>query len=65
MQAALALWDRFHGFGETKPMLEQVVVLELVQRTTEAALLRGLLRRGCRARILAAAAPPRSRWKGP
>ena len=52
MQAALALWDRFLGFGETKPMLEQVVVLELVERTAETALLRGLLRRGPMAECL-------------
>jgi len=51
-QAALALWDRFLGFGETKPMLEQVVVLDLVQRTAEAALLRGLLHRGPMAECL-------------
>jgi len=51
-QAALALWDRFLGFGETKPMLEQVVVLEIVQRTAEAALLRGILLRGPMAECL-------------
>ena len=51
-QAALALWDRFLGFGETKPMLEQVVVLEIVQRTVEAALLRGILLRGPMAECL-------------
>jgi hypothetical protein len=51
-QAALALWDRFLGFGETKPMLEQVVVLEIVQRTAEAALLRDILLRGPMAECL-------------
>ena len=30
-QAALGLWDRFLGFGTAKPMLEQVVVLNLVR----------------------------------
>jgi hypothetical protein len=51
-EAVLALWDRFYGFGETRPMLEQVVVLDLVQRTAEAALLRVLLRRGPMAECL-------------
>ncbi|MDP3961880.1 MAG: hypothetical protein Q8Q26_17765 [Pseudorhodobacter sp.] len=45
-QAALGLWDRFLGFGTAKPMLEQVVVLNLVQHTAAAAVLRDLLRRG-------------------
>ena len=45
-RASLALWDRHLGFGRTSPMLEQVVVLNLVQRTREADLLRQLLSRG-------------------
>jgi hypothetical protein len=51
-EAVLALWDRFLGYGETKPMLEQVVVLGLVQRSAAAVLLRGLLSRGPMAECL-------------
>jgi hypothetical protein len=44
--AALALWERFRGFGATRPMREQLVVLALAESIGDRAFLRDLLARG-------------------
>jgi hypothetical protein len=44
--AVLKLWNRFLGFGVTKPMLEQRVVLDIIRRTSAGDVLRDILGRG-------------------
>jgi hypothetical protein len=44
--AALALWERFRGFGATRPMREQLVVLALAESIGDRGFLQDVLARG-------------------